>query len=331
MSTAGEKKRVDRGGSRSFPLVMTVFGFLLALGLALGYAIHGRYVAFERTVARHVPGDAAFVVRWDVEKVMLFEPTRRYLLPLLDAAPQAERSPSGGVRRKRLTEATGLDLGRDLREALAVVGPEEHDWSIALGGSFPKTGVASALERVLVEEGRGVRRLGADRFEASGGISFGRADDGVLVLASSPKRLEAALAVRELEPTIPRTGAGALLLRADAPGLSGEVRALLGELGDVSRVEAVASWGNPLPVDVTVHYRGEPPRDALARARRVVAELMGPGPVPPTELVRQSPASSPRVTVRIHLNNEALERAARRAGDSVYGTLAAEGRKSAVP
>jgi hypothetical protein len=84
-------------------------------------------------------------------------------------------------------------------------------------------------------------------------------------------------------------------------------------------------------VDVTVHYRGEPPGDALERARRVVAELMGPGPVPPTELVRRDMGPSPRVTLRIELNSEALERAARRAGDSVYGTLAAEGRKSAVP
>jgi hypothetical protein len=120
-------------------------------------------------------------------------------------------------------------------------------------------------------------------------------------------------------------------LKADAAGLSGEVRALVAELGDVSRVEALASWGNPLPIDVTVHYRGAPPADALARARRVVAELMGPGTVPTTELVSQASTPSGRATFRIRLYDEGLERAARRAGDSVYGTLAGEGRKSAVP
>jgi hypothetical protein len=339
-SEKSAKKRADRSGSRSFPLVMTVFVVLLAAGVALGVAIHGRYVAFERTVARHVPGDAAFVVRWDVEKVTLFEPTRRYLLPLLDAAPHAtprspqggtERPPKSGTRRERLAEASGLDVGRDLREAMAVVGPGERDWSLVLGGSFPKSGVVSALERVLAEEGRSVRRLGEERFEASGGISFGRASDGVLVLASSPERLEASLAVRAFDPAVPRTGAGSLLLRADAPGLSSDVRALLAELGDVSRVEAVASWGSPLQVEVTVHHRGAPPSDALARARRVVAELMGPGTAPPTELVSQASTPNGRTTLRIRLNDEALERAARRAGDSVYGTLAGEGRKSAVP
>ncbi len=319
----------DRSGSRSFPLVMAVFVGLLAAGIALGVAIHGRYVAFERTVARHVPRDAAFVVRWDVEKVTLFEPTRRYLLPLFDVAPKGEPPPPGGARRKRLSEASGLDLGRDLREAMAVIGPGEGDWVVVLGGSFPKADVASALERVLAEEGQTVRRFGTDRFESERGLSFGRASDGALLLASSPKRLEASFPVHDPDPAVPRTGAGALVLRADAPGLSRDVRALLTELGDVSRVEAVASWGSPLPVDVTVHYRGAPPHDALARARKVVAELMGPGTVPPTELVTSTPNG--RVTFRIQLNDEGLERAARRASDSVYGTLAGESRKSAVP
>jgi hypothetical protein len=329
--TTTQGSHADRKGSRSFPLVMAVFVFLLAAGVALGVVIHGRYVAFERTVAKHVPKDASFVVRWDVEKVTLFEPTRRYLLPLLDAAPNAERAPAGATRRKRLADTTGLDMGRDLREAMAVIGPGEGDWALVLGGAFPKAGVASALERVLADEGVSVRRLGTDRFEAAPGISFGRADDGALVLASSPKRLEAALPVRELRPEIPRTGAGALVLHADAPGLSGDMRALLAELGEVTRVEAVASWGSPLPVEVTVHYRGPHPRDALDRARRVVAELMGPGPVPPTELVRHDRSANQWIKVRIDLNDEALQRAARRAGDSVYGTLAREGGKSAVP
>src|SRR5688572_20938293 len=133
--------RADRTGSRSFPLVISVFALLIVAGIALGVVIHGRYVAFERTVARHVPEDAALVIRWDVEKITLFEPTRRYLLPLLDAAPNDARTPAGATRRKRLSDASGLDIGRDLREAMAVIGPREGDWTLVLGGAFPETGV----------------------------------------------------------------------------------------------------------------------------------------------------------------------------------------------
>lgn len=325
------KARGDRSGSRSFPVVISVFAFLLVAGLALGVVIHSRFVAFERTVARHVPEDSAFVIRWDVEKITLFEPTRRYLLPLIDAAPEDARAAAGATRRKRLAEASGLDVGRDLREAMAIIGPEEGDWAIVLGGAFPETGVMAALERVLGEEGRSVKKLGPEKLEGPNGISFGRASDGALVLASSATRLQAVLPVRELFQGIPRTGAGALVLRATGPGLSGDVRGVLAELGDVSRVEALANWGSPLAIEVTVHYGSRPPPDALARARRVIAELMGPGAVPPTEIVSGASPESHVLRFRTHLSDEALERVARRTGDSVYGTLWREGRKSAAP
>jgi hypothetical protein len=58
---------------------------------------------------------------------------------------------------------------------------------------------------------------------------------------------------------------------------------------------------------------------------------MGPGAVPPTELVDDDTTPSPRVTFRIHLNDEALERIARRSGDSVYGTLWQKRGKYAAP
>jgi hypothetical protein len=327
---AATKRRSDRSGARSFPVVISVFALLLAAGIALGVAIHRRYIAFERTVARHVPEDAAFVIRWDVEKITLFEPTRRYLLPLLDAAPD-DGVRAGATRRKRFAEASGIDIGRDLREAMAVIGPGEGEWALVLGGAFPETGVLAAVERVLVEEGGRVKRLGPNEFEGPTGISFGRASDGALVLASSPARLRAVLPVRGLHAAVPRTGAGALVLRADRPGLSSDVRGVLAELGDVSRVEALASWGTPLVVDVTLLYRGRAPADALERARRVIAELIGPGAVPPTEIVSAPSPANPRMTVRTRLSDEALERVARRSGDSVSAALFREGRKSAVP
>jgi hypothetical protein len=325
------RSQKDRSGSRSFPVVISVFAALIVAGITLGVVIHSRYVAFERTVARHVPEQAAFVIRWDVEKITLFEPTRRYLLPLLDAAPGDARAPAGATRRKRFAEATGLDVGRDLREAMAVIGPREGQWALVLGGAFPETGVVPALERLLGEEGQSVRRLGEEALEGPNGISFGKASDGALVLASSPESLRAALPVRGLVDGVPRTGAGSLVLRADGPGLSSDVRGVLAELGDVTRIEALATWGTPLAIDVTVHYRGTPPPNALERARRVIGELIGPGTVPPTEMVSDTSPTSPRITFRTYLSDEALERVARRSGDSVYGTLWREGRKSAAP
>jgi hypothetical protein len=327
--TEADRARPDRPGSRSFPLVMSAFIAILAIGVVSGIAIHRRFIGFERVVARHVPNDVTLAVRWDVEKVTLFEPTRRFLLPLLDETPTDDLDPGDRSRRRRLARKSGLEIGRDLREALALFGPGPNDWAVVAGGSFPKGGVADAIRNVLADEGRSMKRVGDERFEAPEGIAFGRAPDGVLVVASSRERLEAALPVRDATEAIPRSGAGAFVLRADASWLSSDGRAVFALLGDVSRVEGIASWGSPLVVDVTVHYLGRSPPDALARGRRALAVLFGSGSVPPTEVV--SAAAGPSVTFRISLNDEALERAARRIGDSVYGTLWRNRRKTAAP
>lgn len=323
--------RRDRPGSRSFPVVIGVFAGLLALGVLVAYLIHDRFIGFERIVANHVPDDATLVVRWDVEKVTLFEPTRRFLLPLLDETPSDDLDPGERSRRRRLARRSGLEIGRDLREVLAVFGPGASDWAVVSGGSFPKTGVADAVERVLADEGRAVRRIGDERLETPGGIAFGRATDGALVLASSRSRLEAVLGVHPPDAAIPRTGAGALLVRGDA-GVDEGLRGIVAELGDASRVEAVATWGSPLVVDATIHYRDRRPEDALPRARRVLGRLLGPGAVPQTDVVNDPPGPpSPRLTVRIRLDDDALERGLRRARDSIYGTLWREREKAAAP
>jgi hypothetical protein len=321
--------RRERPGARSFPVVMTVFGALLALGVVVGAAIYARFIAFERTVARHVPYDATIAVRWDVEKVTLFEPTRRFLLPLLDETPTDNLDPGDRSRRRRLARQSGLEIGRDLREVLLLLGPEPGDWAVVAGGAFPERGVGDAVERVLRDEGRSVKRLGDERLETPEGIAFGRANDGVLVVASGRKRLEAALAVRSASDAIPRTGAGAFVVR-ESHG-STVAQAALAELGDVSYVEGIATWGTPLVVDVTVHYRGARPADPLPRARRVLSALFGPGPTPPVELSGESGAPAPRVSFRVRLDDDVLERGLRRGRDSAYGALWKTGRKAASP
>jgi hypothetical protein len=55
---------------------------------------------------------------------------------------------------------------------MALIGPREGDWAVVLGGAFPETGVLPALERVLAEEGRSIRKLGPDALEGPNGFAF---------------------------------------------------------------------------------------------------------------------------------------------------------------
>jgi hypothetical protein len=262
----------DRGGGQSFLVVGGVFAFLLALGVSLGVHIHGRYVAAERVVARHVPSDATLVVRWDVEKVTTFEPTRRFLLPLVDSARAVQPA---GSRMERLKNATGLSLGRDVRELALVFGPGSDDWAVLVGGSFPKTDLVAASERLLAEEGWRWTRAGRDRLTAPEGVSLGQAPDGAVAFASSTASLMRVLPASAEESQVPRTGAGALVARVDQPGFPAPARALLLPLGELVELRAQAEWGSPLPVTVTWRYARAVPPDVRERFRRVLTSIVG--------------------------------------------------------
>jgi hypothetical protein len=274
MALALTSSSSDRKGALSFRVVIAVFFGLMLAGLLLGLVIHRRYVGFERVVAHHVPPDAAFVLRWDVEKVSLFEPTRRFLLPLFDAhaaSGPAAPEPEGTRRRDRIADRTGLQLGRDLREALVTFGPAPNDWTLVLGGSFPDGDVLSEALPALEHEG--FRAVAPGRLQTLGGFSLARASDGAFVLAPSPSRLEAGLVSRPLQPTTPRTGAGSLVIHPDRPGLPESVRGLLSGLGDVSQVLASAEWGSPLSLELEVRYRQAPPADAGERLKRALGSV----------------------------------------------------------
>ncbi len=321
--------RADRGGALSFATVGAIFGGLLVLGLALGFVIHRSYVGFERAAAHHVPPDTSLVVRWDVEKVSLFEPTRRFLLPLLDfphvlpvpppkAGAQAGK-PLPVTRRDRFAERSGTMLGRDLREVVALFGPGEHDWAVVLGGSFAPGDLVAAVEQTLAEEGRTARVVGPERL-VTGGVSLGRASDGVVVIASSSERLEAALAPRAPLPDVPREGAGALRLGPGRTGLPAGVVEELGSLGHVRGVTGAARWGSPLALELEVEFEGNPPADAKERIRALAARLLGP------DLARLERENAPisvqsagnqTLRIRVLLDDPALERLVKRAADAV--------------
>jgi hypothetical protein len=300
-----------------------VFALLLALGIGLAVKIHRSYVGFERIAARHVPPDATLVLRWDVEKVSLFEPTRRFLLPLFDdAVPSAQVA--AAPRRDRLAKESGTMLGRDLREVLATFGPGPHDWSLLLAGSFPPGDLVAAIGRTLAQEEHPWQTAEGGKLVAPNGVALGRAGDGALVFASSRGRLDAALAIRPLIPEVPRIGAGALVVRDTSQGLPPGAAEALAPLGSVSRVEGTARWGSPLPVSVELHFEGPPPADINDRVRRAFAQLFGDD-LPRLEKqfapLSIQQAGNGAISAELLLDDPALQRAADRAAHAVERAL----------
>jgi hypothetical protein len=327
----------DRGGALSFRVVMLTFAALLVLGVGLGVVIHRSYVGFERVAAHHVPADAALVVRWDVEKVALFEPTRRFLLPLLDdarphgALPNGASAPNGAStldsRRERFARESGSMIGRDLREVVALFGPGEHDWAIVFAGSFPTGDLIAAAARTLQNEGWAWRSVGPARIASPEGLALGRAEDGAFVLASSPERLDAVLPSRLVPPEVPRVGAGALRLHSAPTGLPAGVAPLLDELGKPTAVEGTAEWGSPLPVHLVLHYAGTLPAEAKERVRSALARLLAEDL---DRIERENgrvsiqPAGNQELAVAILLDDAALEHVADRVARAVRGDAGIE-------
>ncbi|HEY3501012.1 MAG TPA: hypothetical protein VGK73_40240 [Polyangiaceae bacterium] len=310
----------DRKGALSFGVVATVFASLLGIGLALGLVIHSRYVGFERVVAKHVPADATLALRWDIEKVSLFEPTRRFLLPLFDATGANE--PGLAPRRDRLSKAAKLEIGRDLREVLVLFGPNPGDWAVAFGGSFPAGDLTRPLLGAL--EAEGARAAGPGRIVTPQGFLLARADDGVFVLASNAARLEATLPSHAPPEEIQRTGAGSLRVLPERKGLPPGAGELLDGIAPM-QVTGQAEWGNPLRVDLTLRFPGDLPPDLGARVRRALGSLLG------TDLDRLEqrfgrfevqPAGNQAARVRVSLDDTALERVADRAARLVATELA---------
>lgn len=159
---------------------------VVLFGLAVGYY---RLVYFERVAVLHVPAGANFAVRVDVEQVVLFEPIRKNLLPVLDAASDV----SGQALSQRIRSATGINLAMDLREILFSVGPQEDHWLLVLSGLFPK----HALRGVADAMGRDARlgvSLGPDDLlqVQSWGMYVTQAADGSFLISNVPAQLQAA-------------------------------------------------------------------------------------------------------------------------------------------
>lgn len=266
-----ERAQDDRKGALPFRAIGVVFVALLAIGLGLGLYIHRRFVQFPRVVAHHVPAGATLALRWDVEKVTLFEPSRAYLLPLVDLVPGSRKPASS--RRERFEAVTGEKLGREMREVLVVAGPSRQDWAVVAGAALRTNQALPAAIALLREEGWKPGDSAGEALSPSG-LSFSRASDGAFVVASSAAYGESVRAPRAALPEVPRTGAFSLLVRPERGELPSSVARVLAGFGEVRELRASGEWANPFPVDVRIEYAGEPPADARARIDRVLAGLL---------------------------------------------------------
>jgi hypothetical protein len=275
-------------GARPFYLVAAVFGALLAVGLALGFVVYKRYVAYLPTVAQHVPPDVNAAVRVDLNHVMLYAPFRTWILPVANwgsdvLPPRAERLSTRGVR-----------LGADVRELLVALGPAPGDWVLLVGGQL-HAGAADALAGVLREEGRAVEARPDGGFSL-GSWCFAQAVDRTVVLASSDERLQRALETRPVDEVLSRAG-GALLLKpawlgAPFRSIRGSVRA-----------------GSVVAVDVRAEFSDA--RAGGAALRSLLARLARLDPVldSPVRKIQLQPTPT-GMTFRLNLPSEAVERLA---------------------
>jgi hypothetical protein len=247
--------------SRALMLGALALACLAALGVWVAYR---ELIQYERRAAEHLPTGVGFAGRLDLEQVLLFEPVRRHLFPLIDKLPltssPASRSTSkANYRLTRLRELAGVNVGLDLREILVAGGEETDDWVLVLGGLFQRQGLVRAIESLLREEQvPGLAREGDVLSFQPWGIALGQAADGSLILASNRRTLASALPAtqRFIELGLARTGAGgfsatpALVRRwlGPAPGLAEDWLSKLRRVGVTLRLGAALELEGRLEV-----------------------------------------------------------------------------------
>lgn len=265
--------------ARRLAVFSAVFVALVCLGAFIAYR---ELLHYERRALGHVPPAADLVARVDLEQVVLFEPVRRHLLPLIDhgslgaaggvAQGTAGQGAAGQGRLARLRQEGVLNLGMDLRE-IVFARRADGGWLLVLGGMFDGSGLVDGIERVVAREADARwRRDGELLLLGPSGVALAQAADGVLLLGSDPA------IVREGIPTAgsaERAVAVAALPAGAASfvALPSSFQAWLGPegtpalLGSVRRVSGtLLELGEPLELAFQVELGAPAPPDALRSA-----------------------------------------------------------------
>jgi hypothetical protein len=270
MSSTDERRGVS---FRALAWVGVIFTALASLGAWVAYR---ELIHYRRCAVEHLPAESQFLVRLDVEQVVLFDPVRRYLLPVIDRLPLgAQRETQAGVAPDRLTRLreAGLNLGLDLREVL-FASSSDRRWVLVLGGLFRRD-LLPAIERALRSEtAAGWTRAGDSLEFVATGAALGQAGDGALILASDRAALEAALPNSERYRAlgVSREGAGALVVSRAALGEWAAGGGIPPWLEGVERVR--------LSLRLTREIESEAQVEAIDEAgARALAALLEPRPV----------------------------------------------------
>jgi hypothetical protein len=159
---------------------------LVLLGIAIGYY---RLVYFERVAALHIPEGTHFAARIDLEQVVLFEPIRKNLLPVLDDASVVNGQPLS----ERIAAATGVNFAMDLREIVLALGPDEQ-WVLVLSGLFPQQSLAGLARAITQDPRLASSELSQDVLRLEPWAIFvAQAADGSFVLSNQQQAVVAAL------------------------------------------------------------------------------------------------------------------------------------------
>lgn len=252
-----------------------------ALASAGAWVAYAKLVHYRRCAVEHLPPNTQLVARLDVEQVVLFEPVRRHLIPLIDRLPlgsaPAAASAEAEPRILRLRRDAGLNLGLDLREVLVATAPGGR-WVLVLGGLF-RQGLVPAIERELqAEAASGWRRAGDALEFTPSGAALAQAQDGALLLASSRALLEASLpsSTRFRELGLEREGAGSALI----PGAVLDRWAAEGDgprwLATLQSVALDLRLSREIEIDVRVGLRDAASAEALAARAKHPPALPAP-------------------------------------------------------
>lgn len=188
---------------RSRRALVWIAALLSALVLSGAAAwVYFAVIRYEAVARHHVPGNAQVLVRLELAELALYGPVREQLLPALEARLG---EPSAGqknkTRRERVIDATGVDLGRDVRE-LVLATIEGEQWVLIAAGRIPRGRFIAGLERVLAEEKvEGFHRDG-DMLVGPDGTTLGQAEDGALIVGTNANVVRACLPAESGAPAL---------------------------------------------------------------------------------------------------------------------------------
>lgn len=285
----------------------------------VGYWVLVRY---DDKVARHVPNEAIAALRLDVEQVVLYEPIRKHVFPVVDGAK------TNAARLAKLKEATGVNLGMDLREIMVAVLPQGR-YVAAVGGLFPTSDLLRKTLTVLPSD-HGCTLTGA-RLACplvGGSVWFEQAQDGVVVMSNSEGWLDAALVPNDQSQARWELGQAPIALGAawehalaDLP-VSLSVLGLPEWLSELRSVFLSADLGDPLAVQLELQgltaSRTESVRSWLQQLQALAGLVRGPDVAGEREaFARATVESTPEggVALRTQWQRKDVDRAARAFAD----------------